>query len=154
MKRAFSFVSAVIAIMLITGCSSQSKAVSDNKTVNKNLLLQPVSSSQIEKIRTSKMDYEKPREATIKNIDLTLTENQTNEIIDWYNSIPENRITKIDEIDGSIKLGIVIDLDNKAELRIQYISAGDIFVTISNPEIKKYKIDMPEIKPLFNKLLK
>lgn len=156
MNRFLHLISLIIAIALITGCSLQTKAVGDNKltAVDGNKLLQPVSSGQIEKIRAAKMVFEKPGDATIKSIDLTLAENQTNEIIKWYNSIPENRVMKIDDIEGSIKLGVVFELHNNKGLRIQYSSAGDIFVTVSQPEITKYKIEMPEIKPLFDQLLK
>ncbi len=55
---------------------------------------------------------------------------------------------------GSIKLGVVLELKEKTELRIQYTSAGEVFVTVSDKGTKKYRIEMPEIKPLFDQLLK
>jgi hypothetical protein len=156
MKRAFLLIPLVLIVVVIAGCSLHTKTSgnSNDAEAPKSPLLQPVSNNQIEKIRAAKMDFEKPGDSTIKNIELTLSESQTKELLDWYNAIPGNRIFAIDEIEGSIKLGVVLELHENVEIRIQYTSSGVIFVTVSQNGTKKYRIEMLEIKPLFDQLLR
>lgn len=61
-------------------------------------------------------------------------ENLIDKIITWYNSIPSERLILLtNHQTGSKKLGVVFELDKNKEIRIQYTSKGEIFVTTFPP---------------------
>ncbi|WP_130859262.1 hypothetical protein [Gracilibacillus phocaeensis] len=120
-----------IALFMVVACSP--------KIENDESNLPTIESDNIKDVTASVKDFEYQNDSMITNMNLTLTAEEIEQFISIYNSIPNNRATKIDNIQGNV--GFIIYLENNQEIRVQQNSDMEIFTTVSD----KYSVKYPQI---------
>ncbi|MGP4038532.1 hypothetical protein ACTWP4_01290 [Gracilibacillus sp. D59] len=87
------------------------------------------------------------------NVGVELTQDEINQVLDLYNSVPEERISEVKQVPSDLKAGITFDLKKETEIRIQY-DGEKIYKTYSDKKgQKKYVIDYPELNTFFDNKL-
>ncbi|RAP78453.1 hypothetical protein [Paenibacillus montanisoli] len=87
-----------------------------------------------------------------KNV--TLSELEVNEILSWFNSVPENEITEVENYTSALVAGIGIELKSNYEIRIQY-DQKNVYVTRNDVKsgnaLTKYILNGSELNDFFDK---
>ncbi|ENH96054.1 hypothetical protein J416_12654 [Gracilibacillus halophilus YIM-C55.5] len=137
-KKMFTVLAFFIILALI-GCSN----VEGSSKIYNNL-----ESDEIAQLRMTMMIM---ADGYYNEEDITFTQDEINKFLDLYNAVPEERIIEIKQVPSELKTGIVIDLKQETEIRIQY-DGDKIYNTIIDVTgQQKYVIHFPELTSFFER---
>ncbi len=118
--------------------------------INKEIMI-----SDISNVQMSKVVYSRDTIPNIQFIDIELTEEQVENIVEWINTVPQSAINELNQIPSNISAGIVFQLKRNKEIRIQY-DLEDIFISrtdVGRSQLK-YSIIQDQLKLFFDEQLK
>ncbi|GLX68033.1 hypothetical protein [Paenibacillus glycanilyticus] len=140
----------IVAVILLNQKQQQSK----DEIQAESPVYETINSSDIVDYNMSKWVAEG---ATAMQEDISLSQQQVNQLIQWLNSSSGTTVTAIDRVDPQISAGIAIELKNDREIRIQYAKT-EVYVTrndlFKEGKLTYYKVDDPKIAGFFDTIIK
>lgn len=139
---------ALTAALLSTGCAG-------GEPEERAGMLPLLHDGRIARVEAGEVVLEPGGSPAIRMAEMNLKPEQVKRIIDLYNDLAAERHLPLREAGdetGSVKSGVVFRLDNREEVRIQYLSGGDILITAQPPH-RTSKFDDPEFAELFEPLM-
>lgn len=149
-----------LLIMIIVGFGSVLgwlRYEEDKNFMSELLLHKSISKDDIIDTRAGKVIYKSMGSgmAKIEHVEMDINEEEMNELISWFNSVPANSVHEVGSIEGSVNAGIVLNMRSGFEIRIQY-NSSNIYVTRNDIKGKgisiKYIIEHDHIREFFEDL--